>query len=502
MYRTYFDDMATAMYPSRLLHSFGVNGKVSGSVGAVGEIQGDVLVVIHGPLGCGFHYRFSARRRHQPFFRILTTDLGEEEIVFGGSEKLERTLRQAWERYRPELIFVVPTPVTDILNEPVLEVAARLRREGIPAVGIQSELFSHRDKNYARNRLKELSKQKLTGDNHLEMELRGCGFTEALYAIVGQVMEKQEVIPASVNIETVGWGSEGRMILREIEKTLNLAGITVNTWIPSATVEQLKKAPAAQLNLVKRIRWARRMRDLFGTEYLHLNDSGRYVGLDGISCFYRDVGAKLGLSDTMEQVIARETARVAEQTREAKQWIGKHRGVLVCRGLQSVPFTLKTYAKELGMTISAVCICQTERMKITAGVTPEVEANLMDRIRQAVELFSPGTEILVNPEEDTLRQKFSQADAVVGTEDFTLEGLGAPLIPAVDHMSGPSYDSYIRMVNRFSDCLRTAQPRDELALGRMSFSTDDYPRYGNAATSASRQMWERMWLDRRKGAQQ
>ena len=501
MYRAYFDSLATDMYPARLLHAFGVNGKVSGSVGAIGEIQGNVVVVLHGPLGCGFHYRFSARRRHQPFYRLLTTDLGEEEIVFGGGEKLERTLREAWSRYQPELIFVVPTPVSDILNESILETTARLRREGIPVVGVQSELFSHRDKNYAKNRLKELSKQKLTGDNHLEMELKGCGFTEALYAIVGQVMEKQTVIPYSVNIETVGWGSEGRMVLREIGQTLEQAGASVNTWIPSATVEQLKKAPAAQLNLVKRVRWARRMKELFGTDYLHMNDSGRYVGLDGISCFYRDVAEKLGLREPMEQVICRETARVDEQTRQAKAFIRQHRGVLILRGLQSVPFTLKTYAKELGLPIDTVCVCQTERMKITAGMTPEIEANLMDRIRQAIDLFSPGTQVLVNPEEEILRERLRQVDCIVGTEDITMEGLGAPLIPAVDRLSGPSYDSYICMVNRFSECLRTAMPRDELVLSRMEFSTDDYPRYGNPSTSGARQMWERMWLDRRKGEQ-
>ena len=118
------------------------------------------------------------------------------------------------------------------------------------------------------------------------------------------------MIPYSVNIETVGWGSEGRMVLREIGQTLEQAGASVNTWIPSATVEQLKKAPAAQLNLVKRVRWARRMKELFGTDYLLMNDSGRYVGLDGISCFYRDVAEKLGLREPMEQVICRETARV------------------------------------------------------------------------------------------------------------------------------------------------------------------------------------------------
>ena len=100
-------------------------------------------------------------------------------------------------------------------------------------MGVQSELFSHRDKNYTRNRLKELAHQTITGDNRLEMELKGCGFTEALYALVEQVMEPSAQIPHSINIETVGWGSEGKAALRELEVFLNGCGIQVNTWIPS-----------------------------------------------------------------------------------------------------------------------------------------------------------------------------------------------------------------------------------------------------------------------------
>ena len=52
MRQPFFEDLMTAMYPSGLLHTFGVNGKISGSVGAVGEMQ-DVLPIIHSPRGCG-----------------------------------------------------------------------------------------------------------------------------------------------------------------------------------------------------------------------------------------------------------------------------------------------------------------------------------------------------------------------------------------------------------------------------------------------------------------
>lgn len=96
------------MYPSTLLHAYGVNGKISGSVGAVGEVGGNVVAILHGPMGCAYHYRYSARRRHQPFYALLSSNLTEREIVFGGEGKLRRAVQEAWERYRPEWIFLIP----------------------------------------------------------------------------------------------------------------------------------------------------------------------------------------------------------------------------------------------------------------------------------------------------------------------------------------------------------------------------------------------------------
>lgn len=41
----YYDDLNIFLYPSRLLHSYGVNGKISGSVGAIGEMSEDVIAI-------------------------------------------------------------------------------------------------------------------------------------------------------------------------------------------------------------------------------------------------------------------------------------------------------------------------------------------------------------------------------------------------------------------------------------------------------------------------
>ena len=153
------------------------------------------------------------------------------------------------------------------------------------------------------------------------------GKAKAIVPVLGQ-----PPLPRSVNIETVGWGSEGTLVLKEIGSFLGQCGITVHCWIPSAPLELLITAPAARLNLVKRVRWARRMKERFGTDYLHLGGAGRYTGLEGIALFYRDIGEKLGLLDEMEPLIAAETEKALAQTETARRTLADYRCALVCRG--------------------------------------------------------------------------------------------------------------------------------------------------------------------------
>ena len=61
--------------------------------------------------------------------------------------------------------------------------------------------------------------------------------------VVDQVMEPAPAEPRTVNIETVGWGSEGQRALYEIADFLADCGIGVHCWIPSAPVERLITAP-------------------------------------------------------------------------------------------------------------------------------------------------------------------------------------------------------------------------------------------------------------------
>ena len=285
--------------------------------------------------------------------------------------------------------------------------------------------------------------------------------------------------------------------LRELEVFLNGCGIQVNTWIPSAPLSSLVHAPAAELNLVKRVRWARRMREKFGTAYLHIGGAGRYAGLDGICTFYRDIGQALRMEAAVEPVVLAARAQALEETAEARRRLGQARAVLVSRSIQQAPFELKSYVRDYGLSVSHLCVILTPESRKNLNVTPALEDSLLARVREAAALYSPETQLLLNPAEETLRGIFAEADVVVGTGDFTLEGMGAPLIPAVNETTSLSFPSYVRTVRRMCRRLEHGTERSSLLLGKMPFQSRHYPLYCNQSNLAAKEMWSRMWLNRK-----
>ncbi len=68
----------------------------------------DVLQIVHGPVGCSY-YAWMTRRNQadvpddaQNFLNYaFTTDMTENEIIFGGEKKLAQAIREAYEIFHP-----------------------------------------------------------------------------------------------------------------------------------------------------------------------------------------------------------------------------------------------------------------------------------------------------------------------------------------------------------------------------------------------------------------
>ena len=96
----------------------------------------DAVLIQHSPIGCGTGqviynsiYRNGLAMRGLPVqsMHLISTNLSERDMVFGGAAKLERTIRDAWERHHPKAIFIASSCSTAIIGDDIDSVAARGR---------------------------------------------------------------------------------------------------------------------------------------------------------------------------------------------------------------------------------------------------------------------------------------------------------------------------------------------------------------------------------------
>lgn len=112
----------------------------------------DAAVISHGPVGCSsclhefaFTYRVNSPLRgiENPTQRkIFSTNLQENDTVFGGAAKLENGIREVYERTHPNAIFVLTTCAAGIIGDDVESICDEAEEElGIPVAAIFCEGF-------------------------------------------------------------------------------------------------------------------------------------------------------------------------------------------------------------------------------------------------------------------------------------------------------------------------------------------------------------------------
>ncbi|MCK5451281.1 MAG: nitrogenase iron-molybdenum cofactor biosynthesis protein NifE [Candidatus Omnitrophica bacterium] len=105
----------------------------------------DALHLVHGPIGCASYtwdIRGALSSGRQLYRMSFSTDLQEEDVVFGGEKKLYRSLIELIDRYKPKSAFVYATCIVGIIGDDVDAVCERVSKEkGIPVLPVHSEGF-------------------------------------------------------------------------------------------------------------------------------------------------------------------------------------------------------------------------------------------------------------------------------------------------------------------------------------------------------------------------
>jgi nitrogenase molybdenum-iron protein alpha chain len=108
----------------------------------------DILNLTHGPIGCGFYSWLTRRNQTRPSgdedFNLMTycfsTDMQEDDIVFGGEKKLRQAIREAYEIFKPKAIGIFSTCPVGLIGDDVHAVAREMKEElGINIFGFSCE---------------------------------------------------------------------------------------------------------------------------------------------------------------------------------------------------------------------------------------------------------------------------------------------------------------------------------------------------------------------------
>lgn len=115
---------------------------------AVGTIRG-ALLLTHGPTGCRYYSGINSQRERgfdqlgeSYRGRIFSTDLEEEDIVFGGEEKLSHAIDEVVELFQPSSIIICTTCPVGLIGDDVQRVARlAAERHAIDILPISCEGF-------------------------------------------------------------------------------------------------------------------------------------------------------------------------------------------------------------------------------------------------------------------------------------------------------------------------------------------------------------------------
>ena len=105
----------------------------------------DALHLVHGPIGCAaYTWDIRGALSSGPELHRLSfsTDLQEQDIIFGGEKKLYEALVELIDRHNPAAAFVYSTCIVGIIGDDLEGVCKRVEREkGIRVIPVQSEGF-------------------------------------------------------------------------------------------------------------------------------------------------------------------------------------------------------------------------------------------------------------------------------------------------------------------------------------------------------------------------
>ena len=292
----------------------------------------DAAHLVHGPIACAGNSlgsRGSLSSGPLLYKTGFTTDLSENDVIFGGEKKLYQAILQLSDRYKPPAIFVYATCVTALIGDDMDAVCkAATEKTGIPVIPVIAPGF--------------------IGSKNLGNSFGG----EALLEYVVGTAEPETTTPYDINL--IGeYNIAGEMW--GVTPLLEKLGIRVLSKITGdARYNDIRYAHRAKLNVMicsrALLNMARKMEERYNIPYIEES----FYGIDDMNRCLRNIAAKLGdadLQERTEKLIAEETAALDLALAPYRARLKGKRVVLYTGGVKS--WSIISAAKDLGIEVVA-----------------------------------------------------------------------------------------------------------------------------------------------------
>ncbi len=300
----------------------------------------DAIHLVHGPIACAgnsWDNRGARSSGSQLYRRGFTTELLQNDVVFGGEKKLHRAIVELARRYQDEAkaIFVYATCVTAMTGDDVEAVCRAAGAEvAIPVIPVNTPGF--------------------VGDKNIGNRLAG----EILLTHVIGTAEPETVTDYDVNLigeyNIAGdlWG---------MQPLFERLGIRILSCISGdARFEELRRAHRARLNVIicskSLTNLARKMKKQYGIPWLEESFYGMTDTARALRDIARELDARVGggstvMRDRVERLVAEEEARCRLRIAPARARLEGKRAVLFTGGVKT--WSMVNALRELGVEILA-----------------------------------------------------------------------------------------------------------------------------------------------------
>ena len=289
------------------------------------------VIVDHAPLGCSagqiqFNNVFNRRAfKDAENWHILSTNIREKDTVFGGIAKLKATIKEAYDRYHPPVIYVISSCVAGIIGEDIDQAVSDMEKELGISIGVAHS-------------------------NGIKSKVWASGFDDFCHAVAKTMLKKSEKRSKTVNY--VGFMP---FFKEYMEPFINRMGYDIIYLTAHATREDYERACESELSFAQCGAQGGYLCGVleqeFGIKYFV---SHQPYGISGFERFIRDIGGYLHKEDIAEEIILEEREKYKDRIEKIRERLKGKKGVIAAGASLSNQFAriLTEYGMEVLHSVS------------------------------------------------------------------------------------------------------------------------------------------------------